>query len=71
MRDQMPHLVWQTWRFMVIFKVAVTLNRKYSLDCMEIIKFVRVLLIDSSRLTVVSKSYFQKVLKSGVGFGDE
>jgi GT2 family glycosyltransferase len=71
MRDQMSSLMWNIWRLIMAFKVAFTLNRKYSSTFLEIIKFVNILFIDSSRLSAVTKSYFQKVLNNGIGFGYE
>lgn len=67
MRDQMPMFTWHIWRLFTLTRAAFTFKTKYKRHILEVGRISRILLRDSYNLNGVSKEYFQKTLKQGIG----
>ncbi len=57
MRTQLPVAVWNAWRFLIVFKVAITLRKNFGKSSGEILAFIRLLMRQSSRLPGSTKLY--------------
>lgn len=70
MRTQLPFAVWNAWRFLIAFKVAITLRKNFGKSAGEILAFIRLLMRQSSRLPGVDKALFKNVLSKGLDYND-
>jgi GT2 family glycosyltransferase len=68
MRDQLPFLVWNIWRFAMIFKVFFTLRKNFGKSISEIYSFVKLLMEKSSSLKAVDRHLFRSVLDGSFKF---
>ncbi|MDV7848333.1 glycosyltransferase family 2 protein [Pseudomonas aeruginosa] len=70
MRAQLPSFAWHAWRFLIAFKVALTLRKNFGKPAGEILAFIRLLMRQSSRLPGVDKALFKSVLSKGVDYNE-